>query len=139
MTDAPPLAGYHHLSITVRDLARSQAWYEDVMGFQYLFTENHPDGGGHAAVLIRPGSPLMLGLHHHDANSAEEFGEHRTGLDHVGITVAAREDLDVWAEHLESHGVTYSKPVDGAVGDAVYAVLSFRDPDNIALELIWMP
>jgi glyoxylase I family protein len=139
MSDMPPITSYHHLSLTVTDMARSEAWYRDVLGFVYVFTEQHPDGGGYARVLTRPGTSLWLGLHVHDANSGEEFGEHRTGLDHVGITVDNREDLDLWVGHLERHGVTFSKPVDGSIGDAVYAVLSFRDPDNTALELIWMP
>jgi catechol 2,3-dioxygenase-like lactoylglutathione lyase family enzyme len=81
---------------------------------------------------------LFLGLHHHDCNDSAQFGEHRTGLDHIGIAVDNREDIDRWAEHLDRHGVRRSEPVDGKIGDAAYTVLNFRDPDNIALELFWM-
>ena len=138
MSDTPALTGYHHMSITVCDLDRSEAWYRDVLGFQFGFTEEHPDGGGVAKVMVRPDTMLFLGLHHHDANGSEEFGEHRTGMDHVGISVANRDDIDTWAEHLDRHGVRRSEPADGKIGDTSYAVLNFRDPDNIALELIWM-
>jgi len=139
MTDTPALTRYHHLSITVCDVDESMAWYRDVLGFQFAFTEKHPDGGGLAHVMMRPDTYLFLGIHHHDANGSEEFGEHRTGLDHIGIAVENRDDLDRWAEHLDRHGVRRSEPVDGIIGDTPYSVLNFRDPDNIALELIWMP
>lgn len=138
MTATLPLTSYNHVSITVCDIERSEAWYRDVLGFQLAFTEEHPDGGGHAQVMIRPDSMLFLGIHHHDANESEDFAEHRTGLDHVGIGVPTREDLESWAGHLDSHGVRRSELVDGKIGDTSYTVLSFRDPDNIALELIWM-
>ena len=138
MSDTPALTRWHHLSITVCDIDRSEAWYSDVLGFQFAFTEEHPDGGGHAQVMVRPDSMLFLGLHHHDCNDSAQFGEHRTGLDHIGIAVDNREDIDRWAEHLDRHGVPRSEPVDGKIGDAAYTVLNFRDPDNIALELFWM-
>jgi catechol 2,3-dioxygenase-like lactoylglutathione lyase family enzyme len=126
------------VSITVCDIDRSEAWYRDVLGFHYAFGEDHPDGSGFAKVLVRPDSGMFLGLHHHDANGSEPFGEHRTGLDHVGIQVETRDDVDRWAEHLDRHGVQRGEIVEGKLGDTTYAVLSFRDPDNIALELFWM-
>ena len=138
MSDTPALTRWHHMSITVSDIDRSEAWYRDVLGFQFAFTEPHPDGGGHAQVMVRPDTMLFLGLHHHDANGSENFGEHRTGLDHIGIAVDNREDIDRWAEHLDRHDVRRSEAVDGKIGDAAYTVLNFRDPDNIALELFWM-
>jgi catechol 2,3-dioxygenase-like lactoylglutathione lyase family enzyme len=137
-TAVPPLTSYHHISLTVCDVDRSEAWYRDVLGFQRGFVETHPDGAGHAVVMIRPEASLFLGLHHHDANGSEDFAEHRTGMDHLGIRVESREDLDRWAEHLDRHGVRRSEPVDGTIGDVSYSVLNFRDPDNIALELIWL-
>jgi glyoxylase I family protein len=139
MTDTPALTRYHHLSITVCDVDKSVAWYQDVLGFQFAFTEEHPDGSGLAHVLMRPDTYLFLGIHQHNDNASEAFGEHRTGMDHIGIAVENREDLDRWAEHLDRHSVRRSDPVDGKIGDTPYAVLNFRDPDNIALELIWMP
>lgn len=135
----PPLTGYHHLSLTVCDVDRSEAWYRDVLGFERAFVETHPDGVGYAVVMTRPGTPLFIGLDHHEASEGEIFAEHRTGLDHFAIGVDRREDLDRWAEHLDHHDVVRSKIEDGTIGSMTFAVLNFRDPDNIALELIWMP
>jgi catechol 2,3-dioxygenase-like lactoylglutathione lyase family enzyme len=128
MSDTPPLNRWHHMGITVRDIDKSEAWYRDVLGFDYAFSEDHPDGGGFAKVMVRPDTMMFLGLHHHDANGSEEFGAHRTGLDHVGIQVDNREDIARWAEHLDRHGVSRSEPVDGKLGDAAYTILSFGTP-----------
>jgi hypothetical protein len=48
--------------------------------------------------------------------------------------VATRGDVDDWVAHFEALGVEHSKPVDiGPYG----VVLTFRDPDNIQLEVYW--
>jgi glyoxylase I family protein len=135
----PPLTHHHHLGLTVCDVARSEAWYTEVLGFRRAFVEPHHDGPGYAVVMNRPGTSLFIGLDHHQSNEAEDFAEHRTGLDHLAMGVEHREDLDRWAGHLDRHGVRRSKIEEGAIGPMNYAVLNFRDPDNIALELIWMP
>ena len=135
----PPLTHYHHLGLTVRDIERSEAWYGEVLGFQRDFVEPHPDGVGYCIVMSRPGTSLFIGLDRHEANEAEDFSEHRTGLDHLAIAVERREDLDRWAEHLDRLGVRRSEVEDATLGPMTFAVLNFRDPDNIALELIWMP
>lgn len=56
------------------------------------------------------------------------------GLDHLSFAVADRQALQAAAEHLDSLGVPHGaiKVLGGS------AVLEFRDPDNIALELFAM-
>lgn len=44
-------------------------------------------------VLVEPRSGLMIGLHTNTANEGEQY-EARTGLDHVGLNGATREDLE---------------------------------------------
>jgi glyoxylase I family protein len=128
------IASIHHVSLTVTDLDRSVAWYKKVLGLAELMREEHPDGNGFAIVLGKPDFSLCVGLHAHSANASEPCNETRTGLDHVSFAVAQRADLDVWAEHLKVLDVLQS-PINDQEG---YAVLVFRDPDNIQLELISM-
>ena len=130
----PPLAGVHHVGITVRDLEASEAWYGQVLGLQRAFTETHE--GCHAVVMSRPGSPLLVGLYHHDANDGTRFAEHRTGMDHVCIAVPERSDLDRWAEHFDRLGVEHS-PIADVQDPFPFALIVFRDPDNVQLEVIW--
>ena len=135
----PPLSHFHHVGLTVRDIERSEAWYRDVLGFQRAFVEPHHGGTGHTVVMIRPGTTLDIGLDHHDDKDGAVFDERRTGLDHVSMAVDRREDLDRWAQHFDRLGVARGDVTDGKIGPVTFATLSFRDPDNIQLELIWQP
>jgi catechol 2,3-dioxygenase-like lactoylglutathione lyase family enzyme len=137
MTAAPGVTGYHHLGLTVCDVDRSEEWYGKVFGFQRAFVEPHHEGTGYAVVMNIPGTPVFMGLDKHDAHEGEQFAEHRTGLDHLGIGVATREDLDRWVAHLDALGVAHS-PINDITEPFPAATLCFRDPDNIALELMWM-
>jgi len=128
----PDIASIHHVSFTVTDLDRSVAWYKEVLGLAELMREDHPDGAGYAIVLCRPDFSMCVGLHTHAANTSEPCNETRTGLDHVSFGVAQRAELDTWVEHLEKLNV-FQSPINDQEG---YAVLVFRDPDNIQLELI---
>lgn len=137
LTAPPVVTGYHHLGLTVCDLDRSEEWYGTVFGFQRAFVEPHYVGTGYAVVMTIPGTSIFMGLDKHDAHQGERFEEHRTGLDHLAIGVATREDLDGWVEHLDALGVEHSK-INELTEPFPAATLCFRDPDNIALELAWM-
>jgi catechol 2,3-dioxygenase-like lactoylglutathione lyase family enzyme len=130
----PDIANINHISLTVTDVDRSAAWYSDVFGFVELMRENHPHDEGYAIVLGKPDWSIMVGLHTHPTNDRGQFAEQTTGLDHVSFGVADRAELKGWQDHFEAKGVEQS-PITDRGG---YAVLVFRDPDNIQLELICM-
>jgi catechol 2,3-dioxygenase-like lactoylglutathione lyase family enzyme len=136
-TSVPALGGIHHIGLTVSDIEASEAWYTHVLGLTRAFVEPHNGGGtGSAVVLHRPGSPLFLGLDKHEANQQERFDESRTGLDHVAFHVAERSELDAWAAWFDDQEVRHSG-ISEFAEPFPFAVLVFRDPDNIQLELIW--
>jgi catechol 2,3-dioxygenase-like lactoylglutathione lyase family enzyme len=65
-SDAPALAGIHHLKVPVTDLARSPAWYRSRLGYtvEQEFTEEgqlmgyglaHPNGAPRLALRLDPG------------------------------------------------------------------------------------
>ena len=130
----PDVSGIHHVSVTVTDIERSVPWYCDLLGVTKLMEESHPDGAGYAVVLGKPDWSMCVGLHRHQTNERERFSESRTGLDHIGFMVSARAELDAWESKLTELGVEHS-PVNDQGG---YAVLVFRDPDNIQLEFFSM-
>ena len=133
----PQIGGINHIGLTVPDVDASEVWYARVLGLTRLFVETHNLGTGHTVVLHRPDSPqFTIGLDKHDANQGEQFDECRTGLDHVAFRVADRAELDAWADHLDRQGVPHAGITERAQ-PFPYAVLVFRDPDNIQLELIW--
>jgi catechol 2,3-dioxygenase-like lactoylglutathione lyase family enzyme len=125
--------GISHISLTVRDLEVSERWYTELFGLTRLLIEH---GDGHDfVVLMHPPTQVIIGLHTHRANAGEECSEFVTGLDHVGFAVGSRTDLESWGELLTERGITHSPIVDAPYGHG----LSFRDPDNIPLELFALP
>ena len=130
----PDVSGIHHVSVTVTDIERSVPWYSELLGLTKLMEESHPDGTGYAVVLGKPDWSMCVGLHTHPTNERERFSESRTGLDHIGFMVSGRAELDAWESKLTELGVDHS-PVNDQGG---YAVLVFRDPDNIQLEFMSM-
>ena len=53
-----------------------------------------------------------------------------TAVDHISFAVGSRADLEAWEQNFSSKSVAFSPIVDAPYG----AVLSFKDPDGIALE-----
>ena len=130
----PDITGINHIAVTVTDLERSVAWYSEVLGLQQLMEVDHPSGDGHAVIVGKPDFSMGVGLHVHTTNEGEVFAERRTGLDHIGFMVKDRDELREWEARLTELGVDHS----GYNDQGLYAVVVFRDPDNIQLELFTM-
>jgi glyoxylase I family protein len=131
----PSLTGRLVPTFTVLDLARSTSWYAEVLGMEVYYQFVDADGRVGDVCLREPVSGLELCLVDHRANPGDDFSEFRTGLDHLEFLVAARVDLDAWAERLAALGVSHS-----GVKEPTYtrnAMVTFRDPNNIQLEFFW--
>lgn len=121
-----------HVAVTVSDLSVSEPWYTRVLGVQPVLDE---DTGPFRHVVYAVGDTLF-GLHEFpDLNSKDAFDERRPGLDHVSFGCGTRDELERWARHLDALDVEHGGIVDAHYGSG----LSFRDPDNIALELFTPP
>jgi glyoxylase I family protein len=132
------ITGLHHLGLTVRDVQASAAWYEDVLGFRRVGEFEAPDGSRRKVFLRHDGLAARIGLTEHQPAIGGPFDETRTGLDHLAFAVGSRADLDAWAGRLAAAAVTHS-PAAPANSVPGAAVLVFRDPDNIQLELFYDP
>jgi glyoxylase I family protein len=127
----PRIAGFSHLSFTVTDLERSTAWYREVLGFD-LDSEVKADTFRRHRMR-HPDASITVTLTQHDAGSGDPFDERRTGMDHVSFAVPTMEDILEFKERFEQRGVVHSDiraTVSGAGG-----AITFRDPDNIQLEV----
>jgi glyoxylase I family protein len=123
----------HHVAITVSDIEASASWYTELFDFAELVRDQHSGGsGGHAVVLGKPDWSMFVVLNHHPTNQGETFDPTRTGLDHVGFTVADRASLVEWEERLTNKGIKHSPITDHDWGSS----LNFRDPDDIQLQLV---
>jgi glyoxylase I family protein len=121
-----------HVAVTVTDLAVSEAWYTKLLGVEPVLDE---DTGPFRHIVYSVGGTL-LGLHGFPRlTSVDAFDEHRPGLDHIAFGCADRAELEGWEARLDELGITHGGIVDAGYGSG----LSFRDPDNIALELFAPP
>jgi glyoxylase I family protein len=132
VADATTMPGITHVAVTVSDLARSEAWYTNVLGSEPVLDE---DTGPFRHIVYSVGGTL-LGLHGFpDLKTSDAFDERRPGLDHIAFGCANRGELEKWEARLNEMGIANGGIVDAGYGSG----LSFRDPDNIALELFCPP
>ena len=125
--------GLHHAAVTVSDLDRSREFYGRLFGSDPVLDE---DTGSFYHVVYALGNGSLFGLHTHTTpNDQPEFSEYRSGLDHVSFGLASRTELEEWESKLNEVGIEHSGIVDAHYGSG----LSFRDPDNIALEFFAPP
>ena len=121
----------HHLTLTVTDLKRSEAFYSELLGFKKI-----ADLSPTRMIMTNNGAVLALSLPPDPswALRNDAFNENRVGLDHVSFNVGSRSALDEAIELFDAHGVSHGEVKD--LGEAFgICVLAFRDPDNIQLEL----
>ena len=122
-----------HVALTVSDLKRSVPWYRALFGSEPVIDE---DTGPFRHVVWLLGGQTLVGLHQFARpSSSEAFTETRPGLDHLAFACANRGELEEWEARLGELGVTSGGIVDAPYGSG----LSFRDPDNIALEFFAPP
>lgn len=127
----PRFAKVSHTSFSVTDAERSARWWHDVLG---LVTFDRVEGEGWRGVLLlHEPSGTVMELQEHDANPGDRFDPRRTGLDHLGLMVASRDELAAWQEHFARLGVDHTPVADREYG----SVLTFRDPDGIQLEMFY--
>lgn len=134
----PGLVGLHHFAFTVRDLDASIAWYQKVFQttpVEGTFPHYGRERTGYALLMIEPHTGITIGLHHNEGNQGEEFDEKRTGLDHIGLQVEGRDDLQAWADWLDTIGVAHSG-IQRVTDPSTYSTIVFRDLDNIQLEFM---
>ncbi len=128
----PEFPALTHVAVTVSDLDRSRQWYGRLIGADPVLDED--TGAFHHVVWMVGGT--LLGIHQHPTmTSTAPMDELRPGLDHIAFGVEHRGELEKWVTRLNELGIAHGGIVDAPYGSG----LSFRDPDNIALEFFAPP
>jgi len=126
--------GLAHVAVTVSDLVASTQWYTRLFGSGPVLDEDEESGAFHHAVFALADG-MLFGLHTHEGSTAPgQFDEHRVGLDHVAFS-CTQEQLSTWSTKLDELGIAHDGIKHAHYGSGV----SFRDPDNIALEFFAPP
>ncbi len=118
------LAGFHHVSLPVTDLARSSDWYARAFGVVLL--DGKMDGGQGEVALVHPESSIMVVLRLDPARARA-----LAGFNAIALTVGTIEDLDAFVARLDAHGVAHGAPV--ASSNAVS--VDVADPDGLGVRL----
>jgi glyoxylase I family protein len=142
MTIPLTLGPVHHLRLTVTDVERSRAFYTELLGFQIAMDTPPPVEDQHYDLtldllqggIVLANGDLLLGLRPVDAERAtDRFDPLRCGLDHLSFSVTGRADLLAAVRAFQERGVEHSTITD--LPPFGIAVLPFKDPDGVALEL----
>ena len=132
-------SGFSHVRITVTDIARSKAFYDQVFGWPVAADESGSvDEPGvresperlYGGAAYQTPQGTLFGLR---PVGSQRFDSEHTGLDHVSFAVASRGELERAATALDGAGIAHGEVVD--LTDLGVAILSFQDPDDINVEL----
>ena len=121
VSDAPALAGVHHLKLPVTDLARSRDWYRSRLGYQVQleFVEqgklmgyalSHPNGGPALGLRLNP-----------------ERAWAAAGFDYFAIGVPDRDSIDQLAARLTALGEQHAGVHWASIG---WILPELHDPDG---------
>jgi len=131
---AMPIHRLNHAVLFVRDLARSVAFYRDVLGFRQVAMT--PDGFDGAAFLQAPGSTNDhdLGLFEVGAAAgASDAGRSTVGLYHLAWEVDTLDELEAIGARLGEVGALVGSSDHGST-KSLYG----RDPDGLEFEVVWL-
>ena len=132
-------SGFSHVRITVTDIARSKAFYDQVFGWPVAVDRSGSvDEPGvkespaefFGGTVYQTPEGTLFGLR---PVGETGFDPDHTGLDHVSFAVESRDELESAAQALTEAGIEHGDIID--LADAGLAILSFQDPDDINIEL----
>jgi len=129
-----PVTRLNHAVLYVRDVQRTVAFYQDVMGFEPVGML--PEGFRGAAFLRASGSTNDhdLGVFEIGSAAAESLaGRGQVGLYHLAWEVDTLGELQRMAERLAAEGALV-----GATNHGTTKSLYAKDPDGLEFEVVWL-
>jgi glyoxylase I family protein len=132
-------AGFAHIRLTVTDIHRSKAFYDQLFGWPIAVDKS--DAADEPAVrdsteqfyggtIYQTPNGTLFGLR---PVGNSRFESERTGLDHLSFAVGSRDDLEAAVTALTDAGIEHGDIQD--LPGAAIAILSIQDPDDINIEL----
>ncbi len=121
--------GLWHLALKVQNLARSRAFYQDLLGMKTVW---EPDTQN---IYLSFGQD-NLALHQIPEGTSLAQGDPQS-LDHFGFMVRHKEDVDQMARRMEQAGIPIVHPVR-LHRDGSYSFY-MEDPDRNLIQILYEP
>ncbi len=122
------MAKLRHIAISVPDLEKSAAFYEQTFGLKRVNFVVTPYGDG---LSLSDGVINLTLLHFHtDEAAGDERGRDFVGIHHFGFIV---DDLEAMSKKIEEHGGRFHRELKG--GGGVDFERKFRDPDGVVFDI----
>ncbi len=132
--------GIHHVFITVNEIARSRAFYAQLLPrLGYAASWEYPDAERPSIGWLGPGGSFWIKLAD-PQYAGNTFCKDRVGLCEIAFHATDRALVDALARDIPGWGGTILHPPREypAYAPAYYAVF-FADPDGIKLEAVHLP
>jgi glyoxylase I family protein len=133
-SSAEPLriVGMDHVYLAVADLARSEAFYDAVMGACGFRKGDKPIAGERHAHYFNPSLQISI----RQARSASPHDPYSPGLHHLCLQAADRPGVDVAYERFTALDIEATVPRVYPEYNPDYYATFFEDPDGIRLEVV---
>lgn len=117
------IAGVHHVTLPVSNVARSSDWY--AMAFGFVALPGHHDVDN-AVTLVQPIASIRMVLRH-DPDRARALA----GFEAITFSVSTIQDLEVLVDRLDANGFAHGERVTSRTG----VKLDVIDPDGLVVQL----
>ena len=126
------ITGIHHITLLVKDLERSVAFYRNVLGMRLVKQTVNDDDKSARHVIFgdaegRPGT-LVTCLEYADLDEGKVG---RGSTHHFALSVESVEELAAWKGYLDGKGIPTTDVLDREDFKSLY----LRDPDGHIVEI----
>jgi glyoxalase family protein len=123
------ITGIHHITLLVKDLGRSAAFYRNVLGLRLVKqTVNDDDTSARHFIFGNEEGLLITCLEYPDL---DEGRVGRGSTHHFALSVESVAELTAWKGYLEARGISTTDVMDRGEFRSIY----LRDPDGHIVEI----
>jgi glyoxylase I family protein len=123
------ITGIHHITLLVKDLSRSAAFYRNVLGLRLVKqTVNDDDRSARHFIFGEEDGLLITCLEYPDLDEGKVG---RGSTHHFALAVDSEAELAAWKQYLDQKGIPTTDVMDRDDFRSIY----LRDPDGHIIEI----